>query len=128
MKGLDKDAQTLFRELMKNCKAERKAKSNLSNRQLAKTLEITENYVSALESARATPSVNLLLKYLIACGFDVASLKELSINDPDVIRPQSKERLALIQKVYSLDDEQIGFLTEQAKVAEVFNMKIKSKK
>jgi transcriptional regulator with XRE-family HTH domain len=128
LKGLDKDAHTLFREVMTNCKAERKAKSKLSNKQLAKTLEITENYISALESARATPSLRLLFKYLIACGFDDASLKELSINDPNTIRPQNKERQTLIQKVYSLDDEQVGFLIEQVKVAEVFNMKIKSKK
>jgi len=34
----------------------------------------------------------------------------------------------LIQKIYSFNEEQIGFLLEQSKIAEVFNLKIKSKK
>lgn len=128
MKSLEKEAVSLFKEIMKSCKTERRAKSKLTNKDLAKALDITENYVSALENARAVPSVNILLKYLIACGFDVDMLKELSITDSDALKPRSKERLTLIQRIYSFDDEQVGFLLEQAKIAEALNLRIKPKK
>lgn len=113
---------------MSQCKRERKAKTKLANKQLAKELAITENYVSALESARAVPSVKVLLKYFLACGFDVSPLTELVISDPSVLKAQNKARLELIQKIYSFHNEQIGFLAEQAKLAEAFDFKIKAAK
>jgi transcriptional regulator with XRE-family HTH domain len=123
---LENEALALFREIMAHCKKERKSKTKLSNKHLARELKITENYVSALESARATPSIQVFLKYLIACGFDVDPLSALEVVSKETLRPTSKTRNSLIQKIYTFDEEQLGYLAEQAKLAELFQLKIKS--
>lgn len=127
MKQIEKEVKELLKEVMTQCKRERKAKTKLSNKQLAAKLEITENYLSALESARATPSLQMFFRYLIQSGFDVSSLKFLEINEKEMLRPLSKMRSSVVQKIYSLDEDQIGYLSEQTRIAELFDLRIKSK-
>lgn len=113
---------------MLQCKRERKAKTKVSNKELAANLGITENYISALENGRAVPSIPVLLKYLLTGGFDVSPLTSLEIRDKNSLKPMSKLKSSLVQKICTLDDEQLGYLAEQMKLAELFNLKIKSKK
>lgn len=128
MKNIDKEVSALFKEIMLQCKRERKAKTKVSNKELAAELGITENYISALENGRAVPSIPVLLKYLLIGGFDVSSLTSLEIRDKTLLKPASKLKSSLVQKIYTLDDEQLGYLAEQVKLAELFNLKIKSQK
>ena len=128
MKNIDKEVLALFKDIMLQCKRERKSKTKVTNKQLATKLGITENYISALESGRAVPSIPVLLKYFLIGGFDVSPLSNLEIKDKELLKSTSKLKSNLIQKIYTLDDEQLGYLAEQVKLAELFNLKIKSPK
>ena len=112
---------------MQRCKHERKAKTNLSIRELAKRIGKTENYVSSIENGREIPSLRTFLKYLIACDFDTNALKQLSI-DQEGSSSESRARETLINKIYSLDENQVHFLVEQTKVSEIFKVKTKKSK
>lgn len=127
MKQLDKNVVDLLKTIMLQCKRERKAKTKLSNKQLAGRMGITENYLSAFESARAIPSLQTFLQYLKFSGFDVSPLKNLEIRESESLRPIDKDRAALIARIYTLEDDQVGYLKEQLKIAELFDLRIKTK-
>lgn len=122
----DSEIEKLFKEIMLHCRAERRAASGRSLRDLAKELGTTENYLSAVENGREMPSLPVLIRYLLINGFDLEPLRTLSIpkkaraNDPEV-----KNKVALIDKIYSLDADQVQFLAEQAKVATNLRLKMK---
>lgn len=91
-------------------------------------METTENYLSAMESGRAVPSLMMLFKYFVACGFDTTALVTLTIQKADSQKSLKKQKAALVQKIFDMDDEQVGYLLEQAKLAETLGLKIKTKK
>lgn len=127
MKQVEKDTMDLLKEVMVQMKKERKAKTKMNNKQFAAKLEITENYLSAFENGRVVPSLQLFLRYLLLSGFDVSTLTSLKISDTQATRPTNKVKTALIQKIYSADDGHVAYLAEQSKIADLFDLQIKSK-
>lgn len=122
-------ADELFREIMFRCRQERKLKSGLTVRDLSKRLGITENYLSSIENGREMPSLKTFLEYLTTAGFETSPLLQLVINQlQNEGKGEQRERTKLVQKVYSLNNEQVKFMLEQAKVAEFFRMKQRTKK
>jgi hypothetical protein len=63
-KDLDQEGKELYRQIMLNCQAERKQKTNTTIRELAKRLGKTENFISSLENGRVYCSFKLFLSYL----------------------------------------------------------------
>ncbi len=115
---------------MRHCKQERKAKTKLTLRNLSRKLEKTENYLSSVESGRQFPSLKTFFQYLLILGFDPSPLFKMSIQDREdqIISSAGKEKQKLINRIYSLDEDQVSFLIEQSKVAEAFGFKAKKRK
>lgn len=129
MKIHEDEIKRLFEEIMRRCKVERKTKAKNTLRGLASELGATENYLSAVENGREFPSMRLFLSYLLINGFDVSSLKSLEIRSlPSKATKEMKQKLSLVQKIYSLDADQIEFLAQQASVADQYGMKKRTKK
>ncbi len=128
VKNAEKDTMAFLKEIMGECKKERKAKTKISNKQFAAKLEITENYLSALENGRVVPSLQLFLRYLLLSGFDVSPLTALQINDTPATRAEDKTKIALIQKIHSATEGHVAYLAEQSKVADLFDLQIKPKR
>ena len=98
----DSEIKKLFKDMMLHCRAERKAMSDSSLRQIAKEIGTTENYLSAVENGREYPSVPVLLRYLLVNGFDVTPLRTLKLK-PTSQNADIKEKALLVEKIYSLD-------------------------
>lgn len=126
VKGTEKEIAMLFKEIMLNCKFERKSQTDLSVRKVAQMLDKGENYVSAFENGRAFPSIRVFLKYLMLLGIDLTPLKRLRIQKAANRNTSNEAKRALIEKVYKLDDNQVGYLLAQEKIAEIYKMKKKS--
>jgi len=107
--------ETLYRKIMKNCRDQRRSKTTLTNRQLAKLLEVTENYLSAFENSRKTPSIKLFLNYLVINGFDTQLLEELQVTHGKHLKQESKAKISLVKKINELPEEEIGFLSDIVK-------------
>lgn len=120
--------EKLFQTIMERCRLERRAKTDLTIRTIAKQLDKTENYLSSVEHAREYPSLKTFLEYLLVCGFDTTLLTKLEIPNQPNAPTADKDRAELLRRVYTLDDAAVSFLVEQSKVAEVFNVKVKTKR
>ena len=115
-----------FKELMLCIKSERAKKFPIKGKELAKKLDKTINYLSAIENGNEFPSMKLFLSYLMLCNFDISPLKKLKIkSDGSHYFGLSSKRVELIEKILSLDEVQLSFLLEQARIAEVFKLKQK---
>ena len=121
------EVQTLFREIMRQCQRERKAKSDLTIRNLSSRLDKTENYLSSIENGREFPSLKTFLHYLLVLGFDVQPLTKLAIDSEQLESAGAQRRSELIEKVDSLDDDQVDFLLEQSRLADTYRVKGKRK-
>ena len=55
--NLNDSVETLLKDLALHCKRERRAKTKTTLRSLSKKLDVSENYLSALENGRVTPSM-----------------------------------------------------------------------
>ncbi len=123
---LDKLVRELFVKLMKNCKVQRRLNGGLSVRALAAELSKTENYISAVENGRVFPSMRVFLKYLIMSGFDTEPLLSLRANKKPVKREtKSASRTRLLEKVYSLEPNQIDYMLAQADLAKALELRSK---
>lgn len=124
MKYSEQEAGEKFKLVMQQCKRERRAKTKLTNRNLASQIQISENYLSAFESARAIPSVTTFFRYLMASGFDLSPLLSMEIKNAELLKINSPLKTALLQKLYTCSEAQIAFLTEQSKLADLFDFKL----
>lgn len=124
--------QDLFNTIMERCRLERRQKTGLTLRALAKQLGKTENYLSSVEHAREIPSLKTFLEYLVAVGFDTQPLCRLEIPTASNVESSDKRseagvegevRKKLINKIYSLEPEAVSFLLEQSKLTDVYNFK-----
>ncbi len=128
METLEERVLSLFADVMAHCKAERKAKTKVSLRQLARQVGVTENYLSAIENGREIPSLQVFLKYLYCCGFNLDLLHSLAIERlPRGKESLVKEQAHLARKVYSLSLEQVSLLARQADALSGFTVKSKKK-
>lgn len=127
MSGLEKNVAALFKKIMHRCRQERKEKTNTTVRELAKKIDKTENYVSSIENGREFPSLKTFLHYLLVNNFDIEPLLKLSIKN-DCSTTKSSKKFELVDKIYSLDEDQVIYLVEQAKIAEEFKFKTKKDK
>lgn len=117
---------SLFREIMQQCKDERRRKNDITYKDLADKLGKTEGYANAFESGRAFPSIKTFLKYLLVNGFDVEPLKTLHIS-ANKTDSEDSIRAELLRKVNLLDINQVKFLLEQTRIAEFVAMRASSK-
>ena len=126
MKPGEDKIQQVFEAVMQQCKAERKAKTKTTLRQLAQDLGATENYLSAVENGREFPSMRLFIKYLLTNGFDIGGLKGLEIKPvSSKLEKEMKHKHTLAQKIYALNPEQIEYLAEQVSLTERYGIKKK---
>jgi transcriptional regulator with XRE-family HTH domain len=118
VKDIEDRVNKIFKEIMAQCKAERRAKRDITYDELAKKLDKSSGYANAFESGRTFPSIKTFLRYLIVNNFDVEPLKRLRI--PEVLEQGDESNLKrkLCDKVMMLDFEGIEFLSEQMKVLE----------
>lgn len=128
MKPMDKEVLALLKRVMSQCKKERKTHTRFPNRMLAKQLGITENYISALESARAIPSIKTFLKYLLINGFDIGPLENLQITGGKLMKPSSKLKVSLMRKIDSFDHEQLVALLEIVGAIDSFSSKRRARR
>lgn len=125
----EEEIKAEFKEIMLCLKAERNNKFPIKGKDLAEMLSKTVNYFSAVENGNEFPSMKLFLSYLMLCNFDITPLKSLKIQDSeqgdeDKVGLSSK-RVELIETILGLNEAQLGFLMEQAKIAKVFNLRQK---
>lgn len=128
MKDLDSRAEELFKEIMQHCRLARKLGPARTVRKLAAELGVSENFVSSVENGRELPSLTLFFKYLIVNNFEVEALKQLKVKAQCLDSNTARSKNELLNKIYALDEDQISFLAEQAKVAEIFKVKTKRKR
>ena len=107
---------------MSQCQKERKARTDFTVRALSERLGKTENYLSSVENGREFPSMKTFLRYLITVGFDVSPLTRLSVEEP-----ATKLRAKLADKIYSLDEEELGYLVQQTSMLDDYQVKSKKK-
>lgn len=114
-----------FKEIMLCLKTERSKSFPIKGKDLAEMLSKTVNYFSAVENGNEFPSMKLFLSYLMLCNFDISPLKNLKIRELEEGNPSelSTRRVELIEKILGLNEAQLGFLLEQAKIAEVFKLR-----
>ena len=96
-------------------------------RELAKELGKTENYISSIENGREFPSLKTFLDYLLINGFATTPLTRLCIEKESRTDLELNAKQALVNKIYSLNNSQVSFLSEQAKLVEVFALRQKMK-
>lgn len=111
---------------MRHCRLERKAKRPISNDALAKQLQVTPNYVSALENGRAMPSLETFLRYLLVVGFDTQVLLKLSFPGTSTETELSRLRSKIYELIQTSDEHQLRFLLEQIRIAQAFKIKVSS--
>lgn len=128
-KTRQEEIKHIFEEIMRQCKAERKAKTKKTIRELSKDIGVTENYISAIESGREVPSLTLFIKYLLCNNFDLSALKCLEIQSSSSSKDKEvKEKQILARKIYSLSTDQVEFLSQQASMVESYGINKKKKK
>lgn len=128
-KNLENRLQAVFQKIMKHCQEERKTKTDITLRELAKSLGKTENFLSSVENGREFPSMQTFLTYLLILGFETEPLTKLSIPlDSATTKEMEPEKEELINKIYNLESKQVSFLLEQSRVAENFWQTKKSPK
>ena len=115
-KGID----SLYKNIMDNCKAQRRPRTTMSSRQLAKALDISENYLSAFENSRKVPSIKLFLNYLKINGFDLQPLENLKVTHSKNLSPSAKGKITLFNEIENMDSEEIDFLTDMVKALKKF--------
>lgn len=116
-----------FREIMLCLKTERNSKFPIKGKELALKLSKTINYVSAIENGNEFPSFKLFLNYLLICNFDISPLKKLKIKESNNSKDENlaSKRAELIEKTFSLSEDQISFVLEQIKLSENYKLKQK---
>lgn len=114
-----------FKEIMLCLKNERLKGFPVKGKDLASMLGKTVNYFSAVENGNEFPSMKLFLSYLLLCDFDTSPLKKLKVRaaNEDGSNALTGKRVELIQKILDLDEAQVGFLLEQAKISEAFKVR-----
>ncbi len=95
---------------MANCRQERKAKTKVRVKDLAKLLDKTSNYITNIENGHATPSGTLFFEYLLAVGFDLTTLNNLRIETNPRL---AKKKQSFVNEIYEMDELTINFLKEQ---------------
>lgn len=128
LENLDQKIKQLFKEIMQHCRLERKLQKGGTVRELASQLEVTENFVSSIENGREIPSLGLFLKYLLINNFDIEPLKNLRIASRGSGSKGNRKKTELLNKIYKLDDEEVSFMVEQAKMAEIFKVRSRKRK
>lgn len=125
---LEEKLEELYYRIIKRCRSQRKSRSRIKIRALASQMGLTENYLSAVENAREFPSLKTFLKYLLLLGFDTKPLENLEIAPEQLNKNiENTEKGELIGKILRLDQDQVSFLIEQAKLAEIFKPRSKGK-
>ena len=123
MRNLDDAVKKLFKEIMSQCKAERREKNDITYAELSKKIGKASGYANAFENARTFPSIKTFLSYLLANNFDVEPLKRLRIPEASEFNQEAKLKATLCDKIMMLDYEGVAYLSEQLKVLDLLKAK-----
>ena len=126
---LEPEVRKLFREIMLNCKRQRKAAAGATLRELARRMEISENYLSSIENGRVFPSIKVFLAYLVLNSFDLSALRQLSIGRaPQGAVGAHGVRLELLSSISAMNEVQLDFMVQQAKLVEDYKVRSRRKR
>jgi len=123
LKEVEKRAKLQYGRIMENCKSERRVKSHLTNAEIAKGINVTENYVSTFENGRGIISFDKFLIYCEILGFDASILENLHISEKsksNILKKENKElannKRELIKRIYKMDQKRSTFLSKLFKL------------
>lgn len=128
LKNLEETVKNLFKEIMRQCKAERRAKNDITFVELSQKIGKAPGYTNAFENARTFPSIKTFLNYLITNNFDVEPLKRLRITMPDESNKEAGLKLSLCDKIMMMEYDGVAFLSDQVLVFEKLKDRSKTAK